>query len=340
MGSKMKKPAIMTDKVTVLGAGVAGLCVATELVERGIIPTIIERQTEPGPESCSWWAGGMLAPFCEAESAEEAVVRYGKKASVWWQTHTGLVQHQGSLVLALNRDQADLKRFAKRTEAYEVVDTAGITALEPDLEGRFLRGLYYQEEAHLSPRDVLRTLKSKLIQQGVEFIYEEANPDELAKNSLVVDCRGIKAKSDINGLRGVKGEMLILRCPEVQLTRPVRLLHPRIPLYIVPRGDGVYMLGATMVESSAKQYASVRSVMELLNAAYALNPAFGEAEILEIGVDSRPAFSDNLPRICHQGQIIRANGLYRHGFLLAPTLAQMVADYIYRGIEPEWFESA
>ena len=164
------------------------------------------------------------------------------------------------------------------------------------------------------------------------------HPDELAKDNLVIDCRGIRAKAEFEGLRGVKGEMLILRCPEVQLTRPVRLLHPRIPLYIVPRGDGVYMLGATMVESSAKQHASVRSVMELLNAAYALNPAFGEAEILEIGVDSRPAFSDNLPRIHHQGQIIRANGLYRHGFLLAPTLAKMMADYLDQGVESEWFE--
>jgi glycine oxidase len=94
-----------------------------------------------------------------------------------------------------------------------------------------------------------------------------------------------------------------------------------------------------MIESSAKKHASVRSVMELLNAAYALNPAFGEAEILEIGVNSRPAFNDNLPKIRHQGQIISANGLYRHGFLLAPTMAKMVADYVHQGTEPEWFDS-
>ncbi|MEO9274165.1 glycine oxidase ThiO [Marinomonas sp. 5E14-1] len=327
------------DQIIVLGAGVAGLCVATELVERGIMPTVIDRQSDPGPESCSWWAGGMLAPYCEVESAEEAVLRYGKKAATWWQKHTGIVEHKGSLVLASPRDQADLQRFANRTQAYDVLDADKIAELEPDLAGRFSRALYYGEEAHLSPRDALRALKSKLIQQGVEFIYQNAEPEVLAKDGLVIDCRGIKAKAELDGLRGVKGEMLVLRCPEVQLSRPVRLLHPRIPLYIVPRGDGVYMLGATMVESSAKQHASVRSVMELLNAAYALNPAFGEAEILEIGVDSRPAFLDNLPRIHHQGQIIRANGLYRHGFLLAPTLAKMVADYLDQGIESEWLDT-
>lgn len=335
----MKMPIAITQKVTVLGGGVAGLCVATELVQRGIIPRVIEQQIEPGPKSCSWWAGGMLSPFCEAQSAPEAVVKYGKNAAQWWQKHTNLVKHNGSLVLALNRDQADLQRFAKRTQAYEVVDSDAIAALEPDLENRFSRGLYYQPEAHLSPREALGVLKAKLIAQKVEFVHQTAEPEALAKQSLVIDCRGIEAKPDVKGLRGVKGEMLILHCPDVQLQRPIRLLHPRIPLYIVPRGDGVYMLGATMIESSAKKHASVRSVMELLNAAYALNPAFGEAEILEVGVNSRPAFSDNLPKIRHQGQIISANGLYRHGFLLAPTLAKMVADYIHQGTKPEWFDS-
>jgi glycine oxidase len=76
-------------------------------------------------------------------------------------------------------------------------------------------------------------------------------------------------------------------------------------------------------------------LLELLSAAYALNPAFGEAEVLEIGVDSRPAFPDNLPRIMRDGNLIRANGLFRHGFLLAPAVAQMVADLIFDNKRPE-----
>ncbi|MBO1256261.1 FAD-dependent oxidoreductase [Alteromonas sp. 5E99-2] len=328
-----------SQTVTVIGAGVAGLCVATELLQRGITPQIIEAQTEPGPASCSWWAGGMLSPLCEAESAEEAVTRYGKKAAAWWQSHTGLVKQNGSLVVALKRDHSDLNRFAKRTQDYELMDSAAIAALEPDLSGPFTQGLFYKSEAHLAPREALTALKNNLLKQGVKFVYCAAQPETIAEHSLVVDCRGINAKNDTRGLRGVKGEMLILRCPDLAIQRPIRLLHPRIPLYIVPRGDGVYMLGATMIESSAKTHASVRSVMELLNAAYALNPAFGEAEILEIGVDSRPAFNDNLPKIRHRGHIITANGLYRHGFLLAPSLAIMVANYIHTGTKPEWFES-
>mgnify|MGYP005682071825 FL=1 len=129
--------------------------------------------------------------------------------------------------------------------------------------------------------------------------------------------------------------MLVLSCPEVTLNRPIRMLHPRVPLYVVPRGNGIFMLGATMVEGRAGKHATVRALLELLSAAYALNPAFGEAEVLEVGVDSRPAFSDNLPRIRRDGNLIRANGLFRHGFLLAPALSRMVAELIFDNTIPE-----
>jgi glycine oxidase len=139
-------------------------------------------------------------------------------------------------------------------------------------------------------------------------------------------------------LRGVKGEMVVLRCPEVCLSRPVRLLHPRAPLYIVPRGDGVYMLGATVIETAERGRVTARSLLEMLSAAYALHPAFGEAEVLEIGVDARPAFPDNLPRIRRVGGTIHANGLFRHGFLLGPALATQVADLLFEGKTPEFLD--
>lgn len=324
------------EQVFIVGAGVAGLCIATELVSRGIYPTVYEPQREPGPQSCSWWAGGMLAPYCESESAEQSVVTYGKTAADWWQKHTGLVEQQGTLVVATGRDRNELKRFAKLTERHKTLDGSEIASLEPDLEDRFHHGLFFESEAHLAPRDAIRALKASLIKNGVTFKYKYADPKALALEGRVIDTRGIKAREDIAALRGVKGEMLVLKCPEVTLKRPVRLLHPRIPLYIVPRGNGIFMLGATMIESSAKANATVRSVMELLNAAYTINPAFGEAEILEIGVDSRPAFVDNLPKITVNGNLVSANGLYRHGFLLSPTLANMVSDYIELGVSPPW----
>lgn len=322
-------------KVTIIGAGVAGLAIARNLVDRGAQVTVIDRADSPGPKACSWWAGGMLAPYCEGESAEEPVVRLGQEAAIWWSNHTGTVHQNGSLVVSPTRDLADLKRFARRTDHFSEVDRDQIAVLEPDLGGRFNQGLFFETEAHLSPREALLGLRKGLVASGVEFVLDDADPTDSARQGLTVDCRGFAARDALADLRGVKGEMAILSCPDVTLSRPVRLLHPRVPIYMVPRGDGVFMLGATMIESSASSHATVRSLLELLSAAYALNPAFGEAEVLEIGVDSRPAFPDNLPRIQRDGNLIRVNGLYRHGFLLAPALARMVTELIFDGIDPE-----
>jgi glycine oxidase len=123
--------------------------------------------------------------------------------------------------------------------------------------------------------------------------------------------------------------MLILRAPDLQLSRPARMLHPRIPVYLVPRADHHVMVGATMIESGDRTRISARSMMELLNAAYTVHPAFGEAEVVETGTDVRPAFADNLPRIRRDGKIIRVNGLYRHGYLGAPAMARRVADIVF-----------
>ncbi|MGR3513466.1 MAG: FAD-dependent oxidoreductase [Paracoccaceae bacterium] len=308
--------------IRVLGAGVAGLTVATELVARGAAVEVVDPAGGPGETACSWWAGGMLAPFCEFESAEEPVMRLGQQAKGWWARYTQ-VASSGTLVVANRRDAPDLRRFAKRTERFVPVGKDEIAKLEPDLFG-FDNGLFFESEAHLDPRRALSDLVRHLGDKGVSVRMVAS--DHAA--DLTVDCRGFAARDVLKDLRGVKGEMLVLRAPDVTLTRPIRLLHPRIPVYIVPRGDGVYMLGATMIETADRGRITARSMLELLSAAYALNPAFGEAEVLEIGVDVRPAFPDNLPRVRKIGSTIYANGLYRHGFLLAPTLAQSVAGLV------------
>jgi glycine oxidase len=316
-------------EATVLGAGVAGLSVATELADRGAAVAVVDRGGGPGPHGCSWWAGGMLAPYCEGESAEEPVVRLGREAADWWERHAGGVRRSGTLVVALGRDRAELDRFARRTTHHEALDPEALAALEPDLAGRFRAALHFRDEAHLDPRATLGALKARLEARGIAIRTGEA------ADGTVFDCRGLAARDTLADLRGVKGEMLLLRCPDVTLSRAVRLLHPRIPLYVVPRGDGVYMLGATMIETGERGRVTARSLLEMLTAAYALHPAFGEAEVLEIGVDARPAFRDNLPRIRRQGARIHVNGLYRHGFLLAPAMARMAADLVMGGPRPE-----
>ncbi len=319
----------MTRSV-VIGAGVAGLTLATELVEAGHSVTVIDRSEELGPAQCSWWAGGMLAPWCERESAEPAVVDLGASAAAWWAARVPGVERRGTLVVAPARDRAELDRFARRTEAHRKLDADELSELEPDLAGRFRTGLYFDAEAHLDPRRALASLASRVTERGAALQFgTERVPDA----DIVFDCRGLAARALLPGLRGVKGEMLLVRAPDIGLSRPVRLLHPRHPLYIVPRGDGVFMLGATMVESDDRTRITARSMLELLGAAYALHPAFAEAEILETGVDVRPAFPDNLPDVRVAGGRICINGLFRHGFLLAPAMARRAVEMAQQPVE-------
>jgi glycine oxidase len=322
--------------MTVVGAGVAGLTTALALAEGGADVLVLDRGPSLGAAACSRYAGGMLAPWCEAESAEPLVTRLGQEALAYWpQVHTATAQ-RGSLVLAPARDAPDLERFARRTTDHQKLDAESIAALEPDLAGRFRAALFFPQEAHLDPRRALVSLHDALVARGVEIRFGcDVDMASLTRET-VVDCRGFAAADRLPDLRGVKGEMLILRCPAVTFSRPIRLLHPRFPLYVVPRGDGIFMIGATMLESGERHRVTARSVVELLNAAYALHPAFAEAEILEMGADARPAFPDNLPRIRRIGRHVAVNGLFRHGFLLSPALARRAADFVLHGIhDPE-----
>ncbi|SDA95259.1 glycine oxidase ThiO [Sinorhizobium sp. NFACC03] len=310
-------------RVLIKGAGVVGLTLAHELIGRGVEVAVAERQPDFGG-AASWFAGGMLAPWCERESAEETVLTRGIGAIDWWdRALPGEVSRNGTLVVAPPRDVGELKRFASRTSGFEWLDGEAIARLEPALAGRFREALFFPGEAHLDPRRALVLLRQKLVENGVAFIGEADNSSD---SDLIADCSGASRIGPIAGLRGVRGEMLYLQTGEVELSRPVRLIHPRIPLYIVPRGNGLFMCGATMIETDDGGPIAARSLMELLNAAYALHPAFGEARLLETGTGVRPAFADNLPRVMRAGNTITLNGLYRHGFLLSPALAEEAAN--------------
>ncbi len=310
-------------KVRVLGAGAAGLVAATELARHGADVELVDRSATLGVEACAWCAGGMLAPWCEGESAEPFVVENGQKALAWWREHSSTFVQNGTLVLAGRRDHGELTRFARMSDHHEPCEGNALAALEPDLGERFERALFFAGEAHVDPRLALQHLADGLVAEGASLrLGQTMTPEEAEKDvDLVIDCRGFAARDQVAGLRGVRGEMMIVRCPGFALARAVRLLHPRWPLYVVPRADHVFMLGATMIESEHHGPVTLRSAGELIEAAQALHPAFNEAEILELRADVRPAFADNLPRVERQGKTISINGLYRHGFLLSPWCA-------------------
>lgn len=318
-------------RVRIVGAGVAGLTAAYEFARRGAEVEIVEREDSPG-RGCSWYAGGMVAPWCELESAEPLVARLGMEALVYWTRTVPVAQTRGSLVVATPRDRAELNLFARRTHGFEEIGGNRIAELEPDLAGRFSRALFFPREAHLDPRVALDLLTRRLaamanvrLRFGLDVVDAEGQAD------WTIDCRGYAARENLSGLRGVKGEMLILDAQDLSFSRPIRLLHPRHPVYVVPRDEKRFMVGATMIENDERARVTARSIVELANSAYAIHPAFAEAEIVEMGSDVRPAFHDNLPRIVVRDRTVFINGLFRHGFLLAPSLARRTADFVFQG---------
>jgi glycine oxidase len=313
-------------EVAVIGAGVAGLTASLALAGRGARVVVYERSATLGAQACSWMAGGMLAPYCERDGSEPQVSERGMAALDWWPRHVPGVTQAGSLVVAAPRDRPDLVRFAARTSGHETQDAEGLAALEPDLAGRFTQALWFPDEAHLDPRRALEELALALRRVGGHLeLGASACCDDFAGRT-VVDCRGWGARDALPALRAVRGEMMLLRSKDIRLHRPVRLLHPRTPVYVIPRADGLLMLGATSIESEHAGPVSARSAMELLNAAYLLHPALADAEIVELGVGLRPAFPDNLPAVVRDGHVLHFNGLYRHGFLLSPWYAEHLAD--------------
>lgn len=325
--------------ITILGAGVYGLWQAFELTRRGYHVKLIDAAPDPLATSASTYAGAMLAPFCEAEAAPEVVRQYGLEAiKLWQEAYPGVVQ-AGTLVLAPARDRSELERFAQMTTGYEICDSARIAELEPSLAGRFPNGLFYTEEAHMPAPDSLAYLFYAAQEAGLVAKFgEPADPAtfKASDNTILIECRGMGAQKDLPGLRGVRGERVILKTDEISLTRAVRLLHPRHPIYVVPWGENRFMVGATVIESESGGNISVRSMLELLGAAFALHPAFAEAEIIDAGAGVRPAYDDNVPRVLVSTDQKRfeVNGAYRHGFLLGPILARCVAEIIAGSTSP------
>jgi glycine oxidase len=329
--SRARDSNVSYSTITVVGAGIFGLWQAYTLVRDGRRVRLLDESSEPFARASSRWAGAMIAPECEAEGAPTIVRDLGRESLRIWRQEYPSTMSNGTLVVAHARDGGDLARFANMTEGHASVGAARIGELEPVLAGRFERGLYFESEAHLDARQALSWLLEQIRMLGgdVQFGLQWSG----RADGVVIDCRGIGAQDDLKALRGVRGERVLIETRDISLERPVRLLHPRQPIYVVPQGDGRFVVGASVVEREDDGPMTLKSALDLLGSAYALHPAFGEAAVLVMGAGVRPAFPDNVPRILVEdgGKIIRVNGAYRHGFLLAPVLAREVQRYLSDG---------
>ncbi len=335
----------MSKTLGIAGAGVVGRLLALQAHRRGWKVALFEKDDDSGRTSCTWTGAGMLAPYCELETAEADVSRMGIESLKQW---PGLIaefarpvffQQRGSLVVAHPADDGELVRlrneFRRKSddaEAMKELNGPALVELEPSLADRFQHGLYFPREAQLDNRELLSALAATLRRDGIEWLtghfvqrLEKGRiqvSNDWKSFDAVADCRGLGARNDFPTLRGVRGELLYVRAPDVKLQRPVRMMHPRYPLYIVPRPDHLYVIGATKIESDDLSPISVRSAMELLSAAYAVHPAFAEGRIEDTSVNCRPAFPDNRPAAFMRDGVLCINGLYRHGFLVSPGLVE------------------
>ncbi|MFN5745826.1 MAG: FAD-dependent oxidoreductase [Methylococcaceae bacterium] len=327
----------MTPDVAVLGAGLIGRLLAVALTREGYRVRLYEQGGPDGGLSAAHVAAAMLAPLAESVVSEPLVVALGLASLKRWPdvlsrlSEPVFFQQNGTLIVWHSQDRDQAAMFSSRLRQMDAglgpddrpreLSGVELAALEPALERRFPRGLFLPHEGQLDNRALLSALLTELDRAGVHCHWQTPMAPGAVNADWVIDCRGLGARPDWLAVRGVRGEVLRVHAPEVRLTRPLRLLHPRYPIYIAPKPDGVYVVGATQIESEDLSPTSVRSALELLSALYSVHPAFGEARILELATQCRPALPDNLPEIRWDGgRLIQINGLYRHGYLIAPAL--------------------
>lgn len=346
--------------LAIAGAGITGRVLAWEALRRGYRVTLVDAAPgDPveggfgGPMAgahpgVSWVAAGMLTPNTELDGSPELLAMGRESLALWPALAESLglsdaLRQQGCWVVAHAPERDELRHFQRRLAGLDG-DAATGTAVSggelarrcPEL-ARFDSALHFPAEACVEPARVLRRLREQLLRAGCDW-HDGVRVEDLAGRRMltaggeiradaVVDCRGLGARVALPGLRGVRGELLELVAPDVRQSAMVRLMHPRYPLYIVPRGDGRYVIGATQLETDDDGPISVRSTLELLTAAYSVNPAFGEARILASRCHCRPALPDNHPGLGRYGNgALFVNGLYRHGVLLAPLMARRALE--------------
>lgn len=345
--------------VGIVGAGMIGRTLAWQLMLRGHKITLFDQgQISPlSNVSAAYTAAGMLSPLSEADAVEPEIVELGLQSLALWPSYVAQLDHdvdfqqRGSFILAHPQDQSELRKYHHHLNTYshlaqqmENVDRCFLDTHAPALSERFDHATYIHNEAWISPQAWLNALAEILSDAGA-MLVSHAKVHSIKSHSLVhdntrysfdsiIDCRGLGAKPDLAQLRGVRGELMWLHAPEVKLRHLVRLMHPRYRLYLVPRQEDIYLVGATQIESDNCQAITVRSTLELLSAAYSIHSGFGEARVLQSRVNCRPALPDNMPLLSYKQNVMRINGLFRHGVLLAPLITELAIAALENSASP------
>lgn len=309
---------------------------------------------DAAPRAAGWTAAGMLSPTAELESADAQVFTLGVRSLALWPAivaRLGLpvqLQQRGSLLLAHRGDEGAARRVvdllrhkAPAGHAPQALDATALRELEPALHGA-LHAWLLPNEGQIHTVQAMTALAHAASAAGVRWHWGVAvnrlqagelhTPQGVRTFDCVFDVRGTGARPAqasaghdegfTPDVRGVRGEIIWLHAPGVVLGRPLRLLHPRHRVYLVPREGGHIVVGASEIESEDRSPISLRSMVELLAAAHSIVPELAEARIVHSETNLRPALPDNLPRVEQSPGLVRINGLFRHGWLIAPALVE------------------
>jgi glycine oxidase len=352
----------------VIGGGVIGLATGWRLVKRGLTVAVLERDA-PG-QGTTHVAAGMLAPIAEAEPAEEPLLRLGVAAAAAYPSFVAELADAsgedpgylrcGTLMVARDRDEGEalIRHHELRTSLGLPVQRllpGQARALEPALAPSLRLALDVPEDHAIDPRRLVVALSGAVggaLRPGTGAVSLDVR-DGRAQGVVLADgtrlaCGHVIVAAGpwsgrIEGLpeparvpvRPVKGQIFRLHDPAGPglLTRVLRMP----PAYVVPRGDGRYVLGATMEERGFDTTVTAGAVFELLRDASELVPGISELVIDELSAGLRPGTPDNAPMI-GPGTLpglFWATGHYRNGVLLAPITAEIVAAAITGGPPPD-----
>lgn len=336
-------------KIGIAGAGIMGRLLAYAFINQGDDVSLFDYANDL---SCSHAAAGMLAPLSELEKCDISIFQLGNDAlNQHWPSILKKLdkdiffQKKGTITLSHPADKSDLIRFvhlinSKLSNPHLIkLNQRELQTYEPELN-QFNEGYYLPEEGQLDNLSLLNALKEFLCYQGVRWTKHyvtQMKPGIIKTESesydfdLVVDCRGMGGQSSFVNLQSIRGELIWLHAPEVNINRPIRLMHPRYHLYIATRPDHIYLIGASEIYAEDYSNISVRTSLELLTAAYSLHSGFAEARIIKTVTQCRPTLPHHLPKIKYTDGYIAINGLYRHGFLIAPSIMMDVLTWVNQG---------
>jgi glycine oxidase len=357
-----------TDAV-VVGGGVIGLGIAWRAATAGLSVAVVDEA--PG-QGASWAAAGMLAPVTEVHYGERPLLALNLAAADRWPGFAAEVEEAagrpvgyrptGTLAVARDTDDnaalEDLYRF-QRDCGLEVerLRSRECRQLEPGLHPRIRGGVLAAGDHQVDNRALVLALLAACERAGVRMVAGRvaelagdgdrvtgvalAGGERLDTATVVLAAGcwsgglGGLAAEALPPVRPVKGQLLYLRGPADQplCQRNVRGLE----VYVVPRGDGRVVVGATVEEQGFDTRVTAAAVHDLLRAALELLPDAAELELAETVVGLRPGSPDNAPMIGPAGPegLVVATGHYRNGILLAPVTADAVAELLATGRVPE-----